>query len=134
MKQYIKCLLIPLCLCVVTISFADKIEKKGTILNSNCNPIGTKCKASNQLEITATYVYNEPNPGSFSLRISDQIVNSNGVLQSVFKNKTQFVLEEAMQVPEDVVRALKMPTAYTVAKGTYRITYQQNYYTILFKD
>ncbi|MBK6329359.1 MAG: hypothetical protein IPF62_02125 [Bacteroidetes bacterium] len=115
-------------------SKADKIDKKGTLLNAKCNPIGTQCKTSIQTELIYTYIFNEPKKGSFSLSVSAQELLKNPLLHQAFMNKKQFILEESMIIPDDVIQILLMPVAYTVQKGIYPLNLQNGIYTIVFKD
>jgi hypothetical protein len=113
---------------------AEKIEKKGTILNSNCNPIGTKCQGSTNIQITYYFVYNEPKAGSISIHIPIQEANKILALQKMLANKTHFSLEEPLELPEIMCKALGFASDYKIPTGTYPIRLQNNYYIILFKE
>lgn len=120
-------------LCLYIVATADKIEKKGTILNSKCNPIGTKCSSTlSGKEATTTYIYNEPKAGSFSVQYSEEGVNTNPHLRAALVGKRSILLEEDMPIPSDVIRALTMPKGYTVPQGEYPIVYARGVYTIIF--
>lgn len=115
-------------------SLADKIEKKGTILNSNCNPIGTNCKAISNTQITYTFVFNEPKKGNLGFQISKEELGKLPAFQRMLLKSDQFHLEEALTIPDEIVKALQLPSQYKVPPGMYRISLQNNYYTILFKE
>ncbi len=114
-------------------SFCDKIEKKGTLLNSSCKPIGTRCKTQ-QIELTYTFICNEPRPGNFSLKIAASEVQRDAALLQFLHNKSLVHIDEAIAIPDDVARVLRQPIPYTVPKGTYTVIYQMNYFTIIFKE
>ncbi len=113
---------------------AEKIEKKGTILNSNCNPIGTKCQGSTNIQITYYFVYNEPKAGCYSIQIPIEEVNKIFALQKMLVNKTHLLLEEPLQLPETMCKALGLATDHKIPTGNYPIRIQNNYYIIIFKE
>jgi hypothetical protein len=120
-----------LCLCLNT--KADKIEKKGNILNSNCNPIGSKCNTKSTTSVATTiYVYNEPKRGSFSIQYTDSTVENNEALFAYLHNKRTVEIEEAIEIPADVILELNMPEAYIVPTGTYSVSHSRDLYTIHF--
>ena len=122
-----------LCLSLYVISYADKMDTKGTILNSNCKPIGTRCgKGSTSKDASLTYVYNEPRQGSFSLQFTEEEVLKNEELAKVLVDKDEFDMEEAMQIPVDIIEALKMPEDYVVEKGTYPVEFSKGIYKVIF--
>jgi hypothetical protein len=113
---------------------ADKIEKKGTILNSNCNPIGTNCKATSTTQVTYSFIFNEPRKGSLGFQISVDELKKLPAFQKVLLNSNQFRLEEAMSIPDEIAKALQLPVSYKVPPGLYRVTLLNSNYTILFKE
>ncbi len=113
---------------------ADKIEKKGTILNSNCNPIGTNCKATSNNQVSYSYILNEPKRGSLGFQISADELKKIPALQRMLLNQSQFNLEEALPIPDDIAKALQLPSNYTVQPGIYPVSLRNSNYIILFKD
>jgi hypothetical protein len=112
---------------------ADKIEKKGTLLNSNCQPIGTRCiptSPSGNVRVTLTYVCHEPRRGSFSLELKESELMNYPLLWSVFKGQSEILLEEAMPVPGDVLQLLQWPDTYQIPKGRYALDYRNGCYSI----
>ena len=115
-------------------SFSDKIEKKGTLLNSACKPIGTKCTASVQTEFHYTFICNEPRPGSFALQIAEDEINRDPSLQKFFKTNSRIGIDEAMPIPDDVSRIMKKSVPYLIPPGMYNITQHQQFFLIIFKE
>lgn len=112
---------------------ADKIEKKGTLLNSNCHPIGTRCQstqAADLVKVSLTYVCNEPSRGSFRLEFKESELMNYPQLWSVFKGQTEIVLDEAMPVPGDVLQLLNLPGNYQIPKGRYPLEYRNACYSV----
>jgi hypothetical protein len=124
---------IVLLLCIYLISYADKIDKTGTILNSKCNPIGTRCGSrSADSKAEMTYIYNEPRQGSFSIQFTEDVVLKNDALAEVLVDKKEHELTEEMPIPEDVIEALKMPEDYVVPVGIYPIEFNKGVYKMVF--
>jgi hypothetical protein len=124
---------IVLLLCIYLISYADKIDKTGTILNSKCNPIGTRCGSkSADSKAEMTYVYNEPRQGSFSIQFTQEVVQNNEELTKALVDQKEHELTEELPIPADVIEALKMPEDYVVPVGTYPIEFNKGVYKVVF--
>lgn len=115
---------------------ADRIEKKGTILNSNCNPIGTRCPndaSGSKIELSLTYVCNEPRQGSLKLEFLEQEVMLFAILNKVFKGKSMFTLSEDMPIPIDVQARLQWGGPSSIPSGIYPLEYRNGIYTMVIR-
>jgi|LakMenEpi03Aug12_release.lakeMendotaPanAssembly.Ray.scaffolds.fasta_scaffold780293_1 hypothetical protein len=115
---------------------ADRIEKKGTILNSSCNPIGTRCPADaagNKIEVTLTYVCHEPRQGSFRLEFREHEVMQYAILTTAFKGKSTLTLSEEMPIPPDVLQLLQWSGKGSIPSGNYPIEYRNGIYTVVIR-
>jgi hypothetical protein len=124
---------IVLLLCVYLISYADKMEKNGTVLTAKCHALGTRCGSkSADSKAEMTYVYNEPRQGSFSIQFTEEVVQNNEELTKALVDQKEHELTEDMPIPADVIEALKMPEEYVVPIGTYPIEFSKGIYTVVF--
>lgn len=115
---------------------ADRIEKKGTILNSSCNPIGTRCPtdaSGNKIEVTLTYVCNEPRQGSFHLEFSEEEVRQFAILAMAFNGKSTFTLSEEMPIPPDVLKIIPWSEKASIPAGNYPLEYRNRKYLVVIK-
>jgi hypothetical protein len=109
----------------------DKIEKKGTLLNTTCSLFGTRCTASgmNQL-IQYTFLVNEPS-ARLSIHISEKEAIKNQALYSLLYNKTTIELNEPMNLPSEICNHLNVPSNFIIPSGTYRVMNKNNAFEIL---
>lgn len=122
-----------LLLCLFLVASADKIDKKGNILNSNCNPIGSRCGTTTKAEeVNYSFAYNEPRQGSFSMQFTQDAVLQNQQLKQLLVGKSQFVMEEDMPIDADVIETLRMPQHYIVKKGSYPVEFKNGVYSVIF--
>lgn len=107
----------------------DKIEKKGTLLNTTCSTFGTRCSQVSMNNVQYTYWVNELG-AQLILVLPEKEVLNNGVLNGLLVNKKMLELKEPFVLPPDVCSKLHVATGYTISTGLYRIHYFNSSYRI----
>lgn len=108
----------------------DKIEKKGTLLNSSCTAFGIRCNAesvSNSLQYS--FWVNEPE-ARLVLSIPEKEALKNSTLYNLLNNKTSLELSEPLELPSDIGKLLRVSLGYSIPIGRYTIKYQTNNFLI----
>ena len=108
----------------------DKIEKKGTLLNSTCTSFGTRCSAgSSSSVIQYSYWVNESG-ARLILSIPEKEAIKNNTLFNLLNNKTSLTLNETLVLPNEVCSSLRLSKDYALPIGIYRIKSQFNNFLI----
>ena len=108
----------------------DKIEKKGTLLNSSCTGFGTRCNAlTTSTAIQYSYWINELGV-RLILSIPQKEASKNNTLFDLLNNKTSLTLNEPLVLPHDVCDVLRLSKEYTLPVGNYKIKNQFGNYLI----
>ena len=108
----------------------DKIEKKGTLLNSTCTGFGTRCSAvTSSAVLQYSYWVNESG-ARLILVVTEKEAATNPLINGLVKNKKMLELKEPIILPSDVCSKLQLSTGYAIPVGNYTIQYQNNEYRI----
>lgn len=108
----------------------DKIEKKGTLLNSSCSAFGVRCNAeASGGSLQYSYWVNELG-GRLIVSIPEKEAMKNSTLYNLLKNKTSIELKEALELPSDICERLQLLKGWSIPVGNYTIKYQTNNFLI----
>lgn len=108
----------------------DKIEKKGTLLNSSCTGFGTRCSAlTSSSDIQYSYWVNELG-ARLILSIPQKEASKNNTLFDLLNNKVSLILNEPLVLPHNICDLLRVSKDYTLPIGNYKIKNQFGNYLI----
>lgn len=121
MKTTILLLLLPF------LANATKIEKQGTLLNKECESLGTRCKTK---PVKYAILYHEPEWNGLWIQIDESEVSRLPELEALLSNKKEISFLEPFTLSEADHLALKCESFFEAVKGPCLILLKNKKYYI----